>query len=70
MSIKNGRTTGLETLWHRDDVDARQQVDAFLRAMVSYPERFAHEPEVSFEQHLFSVATHGNVTEAAQNSTR
>lgn len=31
---------------------ALAELENFLRAVDSYPERFAREPEVSFEQHL------------------
>jgi len=35
----------------------QQEIDKFLRALSSYPERFANDPQVSFEQHLFSIMT-------------
>jgi len=37
-------------------IEVRQEIDTFLRAVNSYPERFAREPYLSFEQHLFSMA--------------
>jgi len=33
----------------------RREIQGFLRAVDSYPERFAREPRVSFQQHLCSV---------------
>ncbi len=40
--------------------DVQQEIDNFLRALSSYPDRFAHEPYLSFQQHLSRVlaATH------------
>lgn len=35
--------------------DVQQEVDNFLRAISSYPDRFARDPGVSFEQHLGSI---------------
>jgi hypothetical protein len=37
--------------------DVQQEIDSFLRALSSYPDRFAHEPYLSFQQHLSSIAT-------------
>ena len=37
--------------------DVHQQIDNFLRALNSYPDRFAREPYLSFQQHLSSVVT-------------
>jgi hypothetical protein len=33
----------------------QQEIDTFLAALNSYPERFSRNPYLSFEQHLFSV---------------
>ncbi len=37
--------------------DVQQEIDNFLRALRSYPESFAHNPQLSFEQHLFRIMT-------------
>jgi hypothetical protein len=44
------------------------QIDAelFLLAVRSYPERFCHQPAVSFEQHFLSLVVASNVV--ASNS--
>ena len=34
---------------------AEQEIQNFLKAMHSYPERFAQDPELSFEDHLFMI---------------
>ncbi|HZQ23916.1 MAG TPA: hypothetical protein VFA89_14080 [Terriglobales bacterium] len=36
-----------------------QEIEDFLAALSSYPERVAKEPQISFEEHLFSVITMG-----------
>jgi hypothetical protein len=40
------------------------EVQSFLQALASYPDRFAKEPKLSFEQHLCSLVT------ATQNESR
>jgi hypothetical protein len=44
---------------------AQQEIDSFLRALRSYPERFAQEPYLSFQQHLssFVTAVHAPITD-------
>jgi len=37
--------------------EAQQEIDRFLRALSSYPDRFAREPDLSFQQHLSSIVT-------------
>lgn len=36
--------------------EVQREVKTYLTALVSYPQRFAQEPGVSFEQHLVSIA--------------
>jgi hypothetical protein len=40
--------------------EVQREIDSFLRAVSSYPDRFAREPYLSFQQHLSSIviATH------------
>jgi hypothetical protein len=33
----------------------RGEMKSFLLALSSYPDRFARDPYISFEQHLFSI---------------
>lgn len=40
----------------RED-EVQQEIDSFLKAVRSYPERFAREPDLSFQQHLSSIVT-------------
>jgi hypothetical protein len=37
--------------------EAQREIENFLRAVKSYPDRFAREPFLSFQQHLCSIAT-------------
>jgi hypothetical protein len=34
---------------------AEQEIDNFLKAIHSYADRFAQDPELSFEDHLFTI---------------
>ena len=45
----------LNTLDTNPAGDVQQEIDGFLRALRSYPESFAHNPRLSFEQHLFRI---------------
>ena len=49
------------------DRQVRREIATFLRAVHSYPESFARDPLLSFEQHLFSMA---NQNRAAENYRR
>jgi hypothetical protein len=42
----------------RQEVQA--EIDNYLLALSSYPERFADDPYVSFEQHLYSMMAAGH----------
>jgi hypothetical protein len=37
------------------DEQVRREIQSFLRALHSYPERFAKEPDVTFEEHRSSL---------------
>jgi hypothetical protein len=37
--------------------EVQREIDSFLRAISSYPDRFAREPYLSFQQHLSSIVT-------------
>ena len=36
--------------------EVQQEIETFLTALSSYPDRFAHDPYLSFEQYLYSIA--------------
>jgi hypothetical protein len=42
----------------------RREIENFLRALHSYPERFARDPRVTFEEH------HGGLVRAAMTESR
>jgi hypothetical protein len=42
-----------DAAWERQ---VKQEIETYLTALQSYPERFADDPCISFEQHLFSIA--------------
>jgi hypothetical protein len=37
--------------------EVQREIENFLQAVRSYPDRFAREPDLSFQQHLCSIAT-------------
>jgi hypothetical protein len=39
-----------------DGSDVQREIEHFAQALKSYPEQFARNPKVSFEQHMFCVA--------------
>jgi len=37
--------------------EVKQEIENFLHALNSYPDRFAREPRLSFHEHLFDIET-------------
>lgn len=37
--------------------EVKQEIENFLEALRSYPDQFARQPYLSFEQHLYSITT-------------
>ena len=35
--------------------EVKQEIENFLHALSSYPDRFAREPRLSFREHLFDI---------------
>ena len=52
--------------------DVHQEIDTFLQALSSYPDRFAREPYLSFQQHLssFGAADHQQGSNHDDNGNR
>lgn len=48
------RASGLGRVTRERNV--QREIKSFLSALVSYQDRFAREPHLSFEQHLFRLA--------------
>jgi hypothetical protein len=43
--------------------EVQSEIDSFLRAVQSYPDRFAREPYLSFQQHLSSIVVANHTEE-------
>jgi hypothetical protein len=54
MKTKKHHATDLGVADPREH-EAQREIDSFLRAVSSYPDRFAREPYLSFQQHLSSI---------------
>lgn len=50
------------------NAQVRREMQGFLRAIDSYPDRFAKEPKVSFEQHLFSLVAAAGKADSRRGS--
>jgi hypothetical protein len=40
----------------RREREVQREIENFMRALTSYPDRFARDPYLSFEQHLLCIA--------------
>jgi hypothetical protein len=49
---------------------AQQEIEDFLRALSSYPDRVALNPYLSFEEHLFSVVAANQTSAVAADRRR
>ena len=47
-----------------DNKKVEAEIQSFLEALASYPERFATDPRLTFEQHRSSLTTAGPATPA------
>jgi hypothetical protein len=50
--------------------DVQHEIKSFLSALVSYPDRFAVEPGLSFEQHLFQLVAASQLANGEQQRRR
>jgi hypothetical protein len=41
--------------------EVQQEIENFLRALNSYPDHFASDPGLSFEQHLYNFAGNAQI---------
>jgi hypothetical protein len=53
MNLQEKRTTKSAIL---SECDAQDEIQKFVKAVSSYPARFASNPEITFEQHLLHVS--------------
>lgn len=59
MRTKKYRPIAMGAFDSKRERDVQEEIDNFLRALSSYPDRFAREPHLSFEQHLFRISGAG-----------
>jgi hypothetical protein len=45
--------------------EVQQEIENFRKALTSYPDHFAHDPRLSFEEHLLRLAAQANREEIA-----
>lgn len=57
MKSKRSYVTDLRASDSARESEAQQEINSFLRAIHSYPDRFAREPYLSFQQHLSSIVS-------------
>ena len=57
MNTKKQDVTALRVSEAAREHEVQREIDSFLRALSSYPDRFAREPYLSFQQHLSSIVT-------------
>jgi hypothetical protein len=57
MKTKRHEATDLRLSDATREHEVQREIDSFLRAINSYPDRFAREPYLSFQQHLSSIVT-------------
>jgi hypothetical protein len=60
MKIKRHHPTDLRVpdVQRENEIQrVQREIDRFLRAVNSYPERFIREPYLSFQQHLSNIVT-------------
>ena len=57
MKRSKHHAVGVEALGARRDGEVQREIETFLRALSSYPDRFARDPYLSFEQHLGTIAS-------------
>ena len=46
--------------------EVQHEIKSFLSALVSYPAHFAHQPHLSFQQHLFRLVTANQIAKSEQ----
>ncbi len=50
-----------ESFYARDE-RVRFEIQRYLQALASYPDRFARDPDISFKKHLYSVVAGGQAS--------
>jgi hypothetical protein len=60
MKTKKYQAAPLRVADATRDHDVQREIESFLRAVRSYPDRFARQPYLSFQQHLCNIVTGAN----------
>jgi hypothetical protein len=66
------RTQGSSLLPKPDGLrndSTQREVQNFLQALRTYPDRFAREPQLSFEQHFFEIVAMSATADAPRAKT-
>jgi hypothetical protein len=56
MIRRKRQAVGAEISDARREREVQREIENFMRALTSYPDRFARDPYLSFEQHLLCIA--------------
>ena len=70
MKIKTHHATDLRVSDVERENEVQREIDSFIRAVNSYPDRFAREPYLSFQQHLSSIVTAAHAPGTDEDSSR
>lgn len=66
MKTQNYQPEGLSVVEATRRREVQHEIENYLQALSSYPERFAHDPCLSFEQHLFSMMAAGHTSRSGE----
>jgi hypothetical protein len=70
MKTRKHRSVTVGAADARREREVRREIETFFRALSSYPDRFARNPYLSFEQHLFSIASGDQQAAACESRQR
>jgi len=51
-----------------DNAQVRVEIQHYLQALASYPDRFARNPDITFKKHLYSLVAAARRTPARQRN--
>ncbi len=68
MKIRKHQATDSLASEAEREHEVQREIDSFLRAVSSYPDRFAREPYLSFQQHLSSIVTASHASGTEEDS--
>jgi hypothetical protein len=47
--------------------EVRMEIQRYLQALASYPDRFARDPDISFEEHLYNLVASNRTSPRRRN---